>query len=409
MLRVDETVRPPRMIEAGQRILLDVTDLVSLLVVREHPTGIPRVVANCLAEFVARDEPVVPVFFCAIGRRYRRVDGRRLLARDIAYLRALLPPARDNWGRLRVWLGMSGAERVAPGPGDTLLLLGAGWGHARRHRYLFGPLAPASRVVWFCHDLIPLLYPHHAMSQEHFSAHFRTWIDAALGRAHEFICASRFVEADLRRYASQRGASPHISLVPLAHEFKPTSGALGADLTRLADENIALCVSSIGLRKNQIGLVRAWNRLHDEFGQRLPKLVLVGDIIESGELDAFLRDTGNVQGRVTLLGPVGDAGLSWLYERCVFTVFPSLNEGWGLPVGESLWMGKPCVCSSLTALPEVGGGYAVYFDPRDEADMVAALRSAVRGEFSALPPARRQLRSWRQAAADLLEAVRPGG
>ena len=46
-----------------------------------------------------------------------------------------------------------------------------------------------------------------------------------------------------------------------------------------------------------------------------------------------------------------DAELAWLYANAAFTVFPSLMEGWGLPVGESLWFGKPCVASSGSAVP----------------------------------------------------------
>jgi glycosyltransferase involved in cell wall biosynthesis len=230
---------------------------------------------------------------------------------------------------------------------------------------------------------------------------FKEWLDDALDHGHEFICASRSVEADLRRYAAGRGVNPAVSVVPLAHEFKPVEGPVREAILRLADRKTVLCVSSIGLRKNQVALLRVWQRLHDEFGDALPSLVLAGGIVDSTPVEAFLEKTADVHGKVAFVGPVTDAELTWLYRACDFTVFPSLNEGWGLPVGESLWMGKPCLSSSLSSLPEVGGEYAVYFDPRDEDEMLATLRQALRGEFAALPPQRDRLRTWRQVSADI--------
>ena len=54
-----------------------------------------------------------------------------------------------------------------------------------------------------------------------------------------------------------------------------------------------------------------------------------------------------------------------LYDGCLFTFVPSWFEGWGLPVSESLALGKPCLASSATAIPEAGGALCRYFDPGD--------------------------------------------
>ncbi len=390
------------MVAGRNRILFDVTDLVSLMLLREHPNGIPRVIARCLAELLDREPEVVPVFFSRISRAFCRIDGRRLLARDLDYLRRLNPAARDNLRRARAYMGVLRSSRVVPGPDDTLLLPGAGWGFPKRHGYLFGARPPACRVVWFCHDLIPLRHPEFVMNPGTFGEAFRTWLDAALGRGHRFICAWRHVEADLRDYAASQGVPVDVSVVPLAHEFKPVAGPMRDSLSGLDVRRTVLCVGSIGLRKNQIALVRAWDGLRKEFGDELPTLVLAGEVIDGAVLETFLQQTGNVGGTVALLGPVSEPELARLYELCDFTVFPSLEEGWGLPVGESLWMAKPCLSSGLSSLPEVGGGHVTYFDPRDEAGMAAALRRAMQGEFAALPPPRSRLRTWRQVADGLL-------
>lgn len=386
---------------SAPRVLFDVTDLMRLTAAGRHPTGIPRVVSESLVPLVDSVPNLVAVFFSRISRAYCEVDSARLAARDAGYAKALRPAAKDFMRRLSAYFGPLRSGRVVPRAGDTLVILGASWDHERRHRYLFGPRAPKCRVIWFCHDLIPVLYPQFIPEGTTFPQVFQEWLDAALAQGHEFLSSSRFVEADLRGYAAKRGMDPRISVVPLAHEFRPVEGPVREDVLRLAGRKTVLSVSSIGLRKNQIALLRAWQRLHDELGEGLPTLILAGDMIDPGAVEEFLGQTANVGGKAALIGPVTDAELTHLYRECAFTVCPSLNEGWGLSVGESLWMGKPCLSSSLTSLPEVGGPYAVYFDPRDEVDMLGALRQALRGEFAALPPTRDRLRSWRQVGADI--------
>ena len=60
-----------------------------------------------------------------------------------------------------------------------------------------------------------------------------------------------------------------------------------------------------------------------------------------------------------------DADLKVLYEGCLFTLFPSFYEGWGLPVTESLAFGKPCIASNRSSIPEAGGKLARYIDPNN--------------------------------------------
>ena len=125
-------------------------------------------------------------------------------------------------------------------------------------------------------------------------------------------------------------------------------------------------------RKNHELAVRVWRKLDDEIraGTRHPETVptlvfagkpgwLVADLL--AQLDAMHW----LDGRIRLLRDPSDAELRALYEGCLFTFIPSWFEGWGLPVSESLALGKPCVASSATAIPEAGGALCRYFDPGD--------------------------------------------
>jgi glycosyltransferase involved in cell wall biosynthesis len=83
----------------------------------------------------------------------------------------------------------------------------------------------------------------------------------------------------------------------------------------------------------------------------------VGDLLKDIELDPLTRDL------IVRLHHVTDAELRALYDAAKFCVFPSLYEGWGLPVGEALSLGKAVLCSDRGSLPEVGGDLVRYVDP----------------------------------------------
>ena len=72
-----------------------------------------------------------------------------------------------------------------------------------------------------------------------------------------------------------------------------------------------------------------------------------------------------VSDRVKLIGPITDEEKSWYYQHCLAFVFPSMSEGFGMPVLEAMYFGKPVFLSKLTSLPEVGGQAAYYFDDFD--------------------------------------------
>jgi glycosyltransferase involved in cell wall biosynthesis len=90
-----------------------------------------------------------------------------------------------------------------------------------------------------------------------------------------------------------------------------------------------------------------------------------------------IENTNWLDGKICLLRDPTDAELIALYRGCQFTVFPSLFEGWGLPVSESLALGRPCIASNRTSLPEAGGELARYFDPENLDDAYQVVRDVV--------------------------------
>lgn len=88
-------------------------------------------------------------------------------------------------------------------------------------------------------------------------------------------------------------------------------------------------------------------------------------------------DSRGLRDRVSLPGEVSDADRQWLYEHCEALLFPSLTEGFGLPVLEALQCGKPVFLSRLTCLPEIAGDLGFYFDDFDPQTMAACCRQGL--------------------------------
>ena len=170
--------------------------------------------------------------------------------------------------------------------------------------------------------------------------------------------------------------------------------------------------------KNHRLLFTALERLAREHGVA-PHLALTGARVEGAEdLEGACRELG-LNDRVSHLGYVPRDDLPSLYAASTATVFPSLFEGFGIPVVEAMRVGSPVICSSATSLPEVGGEAVAYFDPRRVEELVEQLRVFSIGagcdsrengsrRASLVRAGRRQARkfSWRGCAEITLETFR---
>lgn len=133
-------------------------------------------------------------------------------------------------------------------------------------------------------------------------------------------------------------------------------------------QNIVLHVGAVQRRKNISRLVEAFSRLGPAW-----RLVLAGSL--GFGADEILRDIGNspARDRIQVLGYVSAGELARLYRRARVLAFPSLDEGFGMPVLEAMAWGVPVVTSHRSALPEVAGDAALLVDPCDVEAIAAAL------------------------------------
>jgi glycosyltransferase involved in cell wall biosynthesis len=133
------------------------------------------------------------------------------------------------------------------------------------------------------------------------------------------------------------------------------------------------------MRKNHDLLFRVWRKLLEELpADQVPTLVFAGregwlvhDLMEQ------IKATNFLNGKLVHLEDPTDADLKALYEGCLFTLFPSFYEGWGLPVTESLAFGKPCIASNRSSIPEAGGKLARYIDPDNLTDAYRVIKETI--------------------------------
>jgi glycosyltransferase involved in cell wall biosynthesis len=168
-----------------------------------------------------------------------------------------------------------------------------------------------------------------------------------------------------------------------------------------------LSVGTLEPRKNLTRLVEAYAG-YVQSGQHPMPLVLVGG--RGWLMDGFEQqiDDLNLKQRVIRLGYVSDGTLQWLYQNCHSFLYPSLFEGFGLPVVEALSQGAAVMTSRTTSLPEVAGDAALYVDPTDTADVQRALVRISRDEELRQDLRSRALQqaenfSWRAAAQQTIE------
>ena len=265
--------------------------------------------------------------------------------------------------------------------GDILLALGASWTHPdypgllRSQRSRHG-----LRVAALIYDLIPLLCP------EWFDRPYREgvehWFNDIVPECAYLLTISRAVALDIESYSRQNNIllPSHVVPLPVGTGFDPLPSAVSKSDGSLPETGTyVLFVSTIEVRKNHLLLFRVWRRLLNELPRdQVPTLVFVGRVgTLVGDLMQQLANTDNLGGKLVILDNIGDTELATLYQGCIFTVFPSLYEGWGLPVTESLAFGKPCLIADRTSLPEAGGGLARCFNPDNLDDAYEAIRQVI--------------------------------
>jgi glycosyltransferase involved in cell wall biosynthesis len=218
----------------------------------------------------------------------------------------------------------------------------------------------------------------------------------AISNATADELAARFPRARARTVVAPLGVAPGVA-----------EGGEGGAAGTLPAPGFVLAVGTLEPRKNLPRLVTAFSGLERRLQLDHP-LVVVGELgWQTGETVSALRSLGE---RCKMLGYVSDAELAQLYRRCAVFCYPSLGEGFGLPVLEAMAAGAAVLTSNVSSLPEVGGEAVEYADPRDPRSISAALRHMLtdaprRHELARLGIERARQFSWAHFAERVLATL----
>ena len=338
---------------------------------RETPTGIDRVELAYAEHLLAGSQPLCFTMLSPLGG-FGRLP--RVAAED--YIQALARvwrhPAESAQNRkvirLARWLRVAallrgerwlGAQFRSAGDRPVYLLVSHH--HLEKHR-IIARLKQKAQACFVCliHDLIPIQFPEYALpgqDQKH-----RRRIETAAALADGVIVNSTVTRRTFEPYLTRAGRAPPVLVTPFGVDL-PASPPAGPPPL---EPPYFVCVSTIEARKNHLLLLNLWRYLADELGDRVPRLVLIGQRgWETENAVDMLERCPALRGVVVERSNLPDDEVARLLKGAQALLLPSFAEGFGFPLVEALALGVPVICSDLAALRENGGSVPEYFDPLD--------------------------------------------
>ena len=250
--------------------------------------------------------------------------------------------------------------------GDTYISLGLDWDQKDLPFLYTVKKKLGLKVILFCYDIIPILMPEYCVSgvPEKFPEYFVNvaWCSDCI------LSISECSRNDLKNYLESVGAPvPALGVVRLGDDLRAAiTLPPSPEIAGLIQKEYILFVSTVEARKNHKILYQAYKKLLESGNKDIPLLIFVG--MQGWGVDVFINSLEKdyaVHPYIHRLHHVSDSDLIHLYKNCLFTVYPSLYEGWGLPVAESLVYGKFCIASDVASIPEVGGSFIEYISPQN--------------------------------------------
>ncbi len=230
---------------------------------------------------------------------------------------------------------------------------------------------PSTKVVLTVHDLSPIVVP------EFYNLKAKLWhwfinIPKLLGRADKLIAVSEFTKTSL---VQKLNISPDkITVAPLGVDHDNYRPNLSIDKLRSVRNryglpgDFVLFVGTVEPRKNLSRLIEALEQIQEPIS-----LVIAGRL--GWKYSALLKQIESSPKRrfIKLLGYVPEADKPYIMKLARVFIYPSMYEGFGLPVLEAMAVGTPVITSNVSSLPEVAGDAAILINPYNVADITDAI------------------------------------
>jgi len=279
---------------------------------------------------------------------------------------------------------------------------------------------PHSNIPWFyrgkiavtIHDLTHLIYPKFLPHKKytrisklvHFYFYFLNWF--ACKRACHIIAISKNTKKDIMNFFKVKPEKISVVHSGVCEEFiikeKFEVEYLREKYSIPLNKKVLLYVGNLTPHKNVEMLISAFAKMQNRDDCCL---VLAGKAFDIFSGNQKAKELG-IEKSVIQTGFISQEELIDLYNLANLFVFPSIYEGFGLPVLESLACGTPVACSKTSSLPEVGGEFAFYFDPLDENDIAMQIDKALHSQQDPKELRKYALQfSWKKTAEKTLNAL----
>ncbi len=334
--------------------MIDVTGLVGRLVKGRPPTGSDRLCLTHIQRYAGNARAALhkgPLNMILPGRASREL------------FELLLRPPRNLLWRIAAML--SWPERGYAGS----LLLNFGHTGPEQPQYAGCLRRRRLRPVFMVHDVIPVTHPQYCRPGQQL-LHTRR-LDTVLRTATAVITNSRATLQALSKYAAGRGLPmPPATAAPIAGAvLSPES-----DRRPLAEPYFVM-LGTIEPRKNHWMILQVWRRLIEQYGERAPRLVIVGQRGWECEQVLDLLERCDLLRRFAREETCSDARLVTYLRHAQALLFPSFTEGYGLPLVEALNLGVPVLASDLPVFREIADDIPEYLDPLDAIGWMKAIES----------------------------------
>jgi glycosyltransferase involved in cell wall biosynthesis len=266
------------------------------------------------------------------------------------------------------------------------------------------PLFTIEKTVVTIHDLVAVLKPEWTSKSQHLR--FKTIVNLSAKCSTKIIAVSETTRNDIIEITGIPSNKIAVVYEGVDEMFKVIGSQDGISIPG-SDKPFILFVGSIHPRRNIKRLIQAFNAMKNN-GQLKHKLVLVGMVLQESRALSEWINTSRWKKDIICLNYVTDENLVRLYNTAELFVYPSLYEGFGLPVLEAMACGTPVITSNVSSLPEVAGSAAILVDPYSVEDIIKAIKNIVqdkelKNDLIERGLERSKVFSWGKASKETLE------
>lgn len=233
-----------------------------------------------------------------------------------------------------------------------------------------GPIA-SKKYVLTVHDIASIEHPEWYDSK--YAIFYRILLPISLKRAKHVITVSKFCKKRLETVFNIKPEKISVVYSGVAEHFLSGKSVNPCSEEYNLPETYVLAVGALSPRKNLHRLLQAWASISHEFNNTW--LIIAGDV---GLSFSNMTTLGELPSRTIHIKKVSDTLLGSLYRNATAFVYPSLYEGFGLPILEAMACGTPVITSNCTSMPEIAGDAALLVNPYDVSSIASAIQQLLR-------------------------------